>query len=101
MIWVTDIGAIAMAIGGVLAYRGVWRSWAFRPLGFGLGFMLLYIAVAYWAIRVAGPLLAGGVKLLAAVFLFIGIGSMILAMVSMIWLPKFLLPTWFRTVRGR
>ena len=101
MIWVRDACALAMAIGGILAYRGIWRSWAFRPLGYGIGFMPLYVAVAYAAIRVAEPALAGDVKWLAAVFLCIGIASMILAVISLVWLPRFLMPTWFRTARGR
>ena len=102
MTFLSDAFTIALAVGGILAYRGVWRSWAFHSPGYGVGFMLLYVAIAFGAGRISVLLLPlGGMKWLAAVFLFIAIGSMILALVSLIWLPKFLLPTWFRTVRGR
>lgn len=102
MSWVTGIFAVALAIGGILAYRGMWRSWASRPLGYGVGFMLLYLAIAIGGVQASELVLSlGGAKWLAAVFLFFGIASLILAVVSMIWLPKFLTPAWFRQVRAR
>jgi hypothetical protein len=102
MTWMTGVFAVALAIGGMLAYRGVWRSWALRPLGYGTGFMLLYLAIAIGGIQVSALIMSlGGAAWLAAVFLALGTASLILAVVSLVWLPRFLTPAWFRSVRAR
>ncbi|KGJ71819.1 hypothetical protein GY21_19610 [Cryobacterium roopkundense] len=102
MSWVLLAATIAMGVGGILAYRGVWTSWASRPLGYGVGFMLLYVAIGAGAIRLAEVFVdVASVEWLAVVLLFVGIAAMVLAVVSLVWLPKFLTPRWFNAVRGR
>jgi len=93
------LGAIAV-IASALAYLGVWRGWArtiIPGLGrlttpFGLGFFgagLLLVSLPFHL-----PFPAN--RIFGSVILFI----MFVGMVGMLWLPRFLLPRWFREEHG-
>lgn len=101
MNWLLSGAAVLLCLGGILAYAGVWRSWALSPLGYGVGFMLLYVGIALFTIQIAGVLLDAGALWLGIFFYLIAVVSMITAVVSMLWLPRFLTPEWFNQVRGR
>jgi hypothetical protein len=98
-VWVGLIGAL-IAIAGVLAYAGVWRSWAVRSTWSNNGFMMLYIGLC--ALFVATGQAAHDEQALglAALLFVLAAASAVIGIVSWFWLPKFLTPRWFRAVRG-
>lgn len=89
--------SLAFVVPGALAYSGHWRSWtsqfmATRYLGFSVFFLGAAGACSAPALALHG--------VLAAVFDVPLIVFFVLMMVSLIWLPSFLLPAWFKQWRA-
>ncbi|MDI9890380.1 hypothetical protein [Microbacterium sp. IEGM 1404] len=95
------LGGILFLAGGIVAYTGTWKGWIRVRRGFGatIGFAWLWIGLA---------LLVGAAALLVesasrpAFFVLIGVAAVLLSVgaVGLFWLPRFLLPAWFRVLRG-
>lgn len=95
------LGSLAFLIGGVLAYTGRWQRWAVttRLGAYAVGFSLLYFGLAgvcaaiFFALR-GTPFLPVGVA-----FLIVCVPAALVAVLSIFWLPRFLLPRWFKDYR--
>lgn len=97
------IGVIAAAL-GVFAYLRVWRNWI-RPVapghyGYSVGFGFLLFGIAAIAIGISSWLLAAELRSAAVVVGAIGALAMLSFAVSLFWMPRFLLPAWFKTLKG-
>lgn len=101
MDWLLTIGGVLFCVGGILAYTGVWWTWAYTRLGYGAGFMLLCGGIASLAAQVTNVLLDAGMLWFGIGSFLIAVVAMITAVGSMVWLPRFLTPAWFDEVRGR
>lgn len=96
---VVTCGGLMATTAGVAAYTGRWRSWAGASYPYAAGFGLAFLGV--------GLLAAGGILLVpdlgsaqAWTLAWVSaVGSFIQAM-SMMWLPRFLCPSWFLAGRS-
>ncbi len=93
--------SILFLAGGIVAYTGLWKGWIRVRRGFGatIGFAWLWLGLGF---------AMGTLALLVepysrpAFFALIGLGAalLVVAAVGFFWLPRFLLPQWFRVLRG-
>lgn len=104
MDWVLIAGGVFAATLGVLAYRRIWTNWI-RPVtaghyGYSVGFGFLPIGIAAISIGLAIGLLAADWRAEAFVAAAIGTFATVVFAVSLFWMPQFLLPAWFKTLKG-
>lgn len=94
------LGSAALTLFGVLAYLGVIRRWSpvDRGLDEYLGFSALYAGLTLGCFA-----LSGATKHLAAgdVFLWAGCVLIVVTLLSIFYLPKFLLPKWWKDAHLR
>lgn len=98
-------GGLLMALlfvgGGIVAYTGVWKGWIRVRRGFGatIGFAWLWLGLAFGVGTVALMVESAS---RSTFFVLIGFAAVLLliAIVGFFWLPRFLLPRWFRVLRG-
>lgn len=94
------LGAVFLVL-GVVAYTGRWKGWIRARRGFGstIGFAWLWLGAAFAMASVA--LLVESYSR-EVFFVLLGVAAVLLvvAIVGAFWLPRFLLPTWYRTLRG-
>lgn len=93
---------IALIVGGVAAYLGRWRRWAFaRPVfSYAVGFGVLYVGIAmtiFGILTLLGDAVPLGVQRVGAVVV---LALMAMMLLSLFWFPAFLTPRWFRTERA-
>ncbi|MBF4622783.1 hypothetical protein [Clavibacter sp. VKM Ac-2872] len=92
-------GAVAV-VASVLAYSGVWRGWARTPVTafgkvpfpFGIGFFgvgILMTAIPFPIPYPANQILA-----------YFALALMMFSVIGVLWLPRFLLPRWFKDEKG-
>lgn len=89
---------------GALAYGRVWSNWI-RPVtpghyGYSVGFGFAFFGLAAITLSATGSALAADARVLAVVLGAIGGLSLLTFGVSLFWLPRFLLPAWFRSLKG-
>ncbi|WP_445337362.1 hypothetical protein [Clavibacter sp. CFBP 8614] len=83
------VGVVMVAIGAV-AYTGLWRAWSRNRYTYPLGIGVMGVgALAVSAGRVLPPFLS-------SVFLYLGLGIGVVGAMSMIGVPRVLLPAWYR-----
>ncbi|WZH36420.1 MAG: hypothetical protein PIR02_16910 [Microbacterium enclense] len=94
------VGVLFLVL-GVIAYTGIWKGWIRVRRGFGstIGFAWLWLGAAFTTAAVAVLVQAYS---RAAFFALLGVAAvlLIIAVVGAFWLPRFLLPAWYRTLRG-
>lgn len=89
------MGALAA---GTTAYSGRWRKWAHRSgYGHNFGFSLFYFGVAFIFMGVSLSISQGIIPINALIVVWVMLAWC--GIISYFWLPKFLLPTWFREGR--
>ncbi|MDJ0347914.1 hypothetical protein [Cryobacterium sp. PH29-G1] len=104
MNWILiGIGLVALTL-GTLAYRRIWSSWI-RPVtpghyGYSVGFGFIYLGFAAIVFSATDTALAADSRILALILFTIGVLSVLTFTVSLFWLPRFLLPIWFTTLKG-
>lgn len=95
------IGGLVFLVLGVLAYSGGWKGWISVRRGFGstMGFAWLWLGLAFTA-GTAALLVQPSSR--PAFFFLCAVAALLLvvSIIAMFWLPRFLLPAWFRTLRG-
>lgn len=89
---------------GALAYRRIWINWI-RPVtpghyGYSVGFGSAFLGIAAITFSAADAADAPGLRALSLVLAGVGALSMLTFAASLFWLPRFLLPSWFRTLKG-
>ncbi|MGP3536617.1 hypothetical protein ACTU3I_17640 [Microbacterium sp. RD1] len=93
--------AAAFIVAGVLAYTGRWKGWIATARGYGtyIGFSLLYLGVAF---ALAGLALSLADVSRPAFLILIAVAgvALVLAVIGFWWLPRFLVPEWFRRLRS-
>lgn len=99
MVWVGIVGVVALIL-GILSYAGVWRGWAVRAGWTNLGFLLFYLGLCGVLLAVGTALQSSGATAVASILLLLGMLAAIMTIVSWFWLPRFLLPGWYRTLRA-
>ncbi|TFD91448.1 hypothetical protein [Cryobacterium serini] len=103
MSWILlGIGLLALTL-GTLAYRRIWNNWIVPVTpghyGYSVGFGFTFLGLAAIVLS-AGPLaLAAEARAFTLVLGAIGALSMLTFTMSLFWLPRFLLPGWFRTLK--
>lgn len=89
---------------GALAYRRVWTNWILpvppRRYGYSVGFGFAYLGLAATLMSAADAALAADARVLTFVLGAVGTLNMLTFAVSLFWLPRFLLPSWFRSLKG-
>lgn len=94
------IGPLFIA-GGVLAYTGVWKGWIRVRRGYGstIGFAWFWLGLAFTigALATAVDDISAAI---ATLVLVIAVIPFLVALVGLFWLPTFLLPSWYRVLRG-
>lgn len=86
---------------GILAYTGVWKGWIRVVRGFGstIGFACLWVGLAFLAGVLASAV--DGTSAVASTILFVVAAILLgITVVGLFWLPQFLLPRWYRVLRG-
>lgn len=95
------LGALIFLTWGVVSYTGAWKGWIGVRRGYGatIGFASLWLGLAFALGTVA---LAVESFWRPAFFVLSGVAAILLviAIVGFFWLPRFLLPKWFRALRG-
>lgn len=95
------LGSLAFLAWGVVSYTGVWKGWITVGRGFGstIGFASLWLGLAF-AVGTIGLLVSPYSRL--AFFMLAGVAAalLVVALVGFFWLPAFLLPRWYRVLRG-
>ncbi|SEM93752.1 hypothetical protein E3O25_09530 [Cryobacterium sp. TMT1-3] len=97
------IGLVALTL-GTLAYRRIWSNWI-RPVtpghyGYSVGFGFIFMGFAAIILSATDSALAADSRALTLVLFTIGFLSMLTFAMSLFWLPRFLLPGWFKTLKG-
>jgi len=94
------LGVVFLVLGAV-AYSGRWKGWMRVRRGFGstIGFAWLWLGAAF--LTAAVGLLVNPYSP-AAFAVLIGLAAILLlvAIMGAFWLPRFLLPRWYRAWRG-
>ncbi|MBM3717332.1 MAG: hypothetical protein FJW64_16710 [Actinobacteria bacterium] len=95
------IVGIAFLALGVVAYSGVWKGWIRVRRGYGstIGFAWLWLGLSFTTASVATSMAAASRPLLL-VLLAVAAVLLVVAIVGFFWLPPFLLPAWYRVLRG-
>ena len=86
---------------GVVAYSGAWKGWIRVRRGYGstMGFAWLWIGLAF-TIAALAMAIEGISRSAAMTLLIVAVVPFAVALVGFFWLPKFLLPSWYRVLRG-
>ncbi|MBW4094345.1 MAG: hypothetical protein HIU81_02535 [Acidobacteria bacterium] len=95
---------IAALTVGTFAYTGRWRSWAPRFGAAALGkhslggFMFLFGGIVLASLPLGLLAYLAGVPdaVLRAIVLVPAIGGLLLTLMSFFWLPRFMLPRWYK-----
>ncbi|MDQ1136732.1 hypothetical protein QE410_001531 [Microbacterium sp. SORGH_AS 1204] len=95
------VGSVVFLLLGALAYSGRWKGWIRVRRGYGstMGFAWLWLGLAFAVCTVAlltEPYSRPAFFVLCAAAAFL----LVVSLVAMFWLPRFLLPAWFRVLRG-
>lgn len=95
------IVGLAFLAMGVLAYTGTWKGWIRVRRGYGstIGFAWLWLGLSFTTASVA-LLFASASRPLFTVLLAVAAVLLVVAIVGFFWLPRFLLPAWYRVLRG-
>ncbi len=95
------LGSVVFLLLGVLAYSGRWQGWISVRRGYGstMGFAWLWLGLAFVA-ATAGLLAQPYSRLAFLILCAVAAVLLVVSVVAMFWLPRFLLPTWFRVRRG-
>lgn len=93
--------AVVFVFAGVAAYSGRWKSWISVRRGYGstIGFAFLWLGAAFWVGSLAAAV-AWTWRPLFVALLAIAAVFLVVAAVGFFWLPRVLLPRWFRELRG-
>lgn len=95
------LGSLVFLTWGVLSYTGLWKGWIRVRRGYGstIGFASLWLGLAF---AVGTSAIAIGASSGPVFLVLSGIAAALLAvaMIGMFWLPRFVLPEWFRVLRG-
>lgn len=95
------VGGLVFVVAGIVAYTGLWKGWIRVRRGYGstIGFASLWLGLSFSVAGVA--VLVDDYSRIAAMIL-IGVAGVlfVLAAVGFFWLPTFLLPRWYRVLRG-
>lgn len=94
------LGVVFLVLGAV-AYSGRWKGWMRVRRGFGstIGFAWLWLGAAFLTAAIGllvnpySPAAFAALIAVAAILLLV-------AIMGAFWLPRFLLPRWYRTWRG-
>ncbi|MGC0370795.1 hypothetical protein [Microbacterium sp. SLBN-111] len=93
-------GPIFLAM-GIVAYSGVWKGWIRVRRGYGstMGFAWFWLGLAFTIAALAMAI--DDISLPAAMtLLIVAVVPFLVALLGFFWLPRFLLPSWFRVLRG-
>ena len=95
------LGSVVFLLLGALAYSGRWKGWISVRRGYGstMGFAWLWLGLAFAAATV-GLLAQPYSRLAFLVLCVVAAVLLVVSVVAMFWLPRFLLPAWFRVLRG-
>lgn len=95
------LGALVFLAWGVLSYTGTWKGWIRVRRGFGstIGFASLWLGLAFAVVTVA-VFLESSSRPIFFVLSGIAAALLVIAIIGFFWLPRFLLPEWFRVLRG-
>ena len=104
MTWILSGGGILALLFGTLAYTRHWRNWigpvAPGQYGYSVGFGFVFFGAAALAVGAANAMLEAGLTVAAYITGALGACSMLVFVVSLFWLPRALLPGWFKTAKG-
>ena len=84
---------------GAAAYSGLWKGWLRIRRGYGatVGFSWLWIGLGL-SVGVIGMQCASQLRLLFIVAGALAAILLVIGAVGMFWLPRFLLPRWYRVL---
>lgn len=104
MSWILlGIGLLALTL-GTLAYRRLWSNWIVPVTpghyGYSVGFGFVFMGSAAIILSATSAALAAEARVLTVVLGTIGVLSLLVFTMSLFWLPRFLLPGWFKTLKG-
>jgi len=94
------VGAVIFLAWGVLSYTGTWKGWIRVRRGYGstIGFASLWLGLSF-AVATGAFLMEPLSRPSFFVLSGLAAGLLIVAIVGFFWLPRFLLPEWFRVLR--
>ncbi|MGP5607615.1 hypothetical protein [Arthrobacter rhombi] len=102
--WVSFVFGLLNFIAGILAYRGRYQAWLILKgslLPGWPGLASLYLGVAFMMIGV-GPLVLGyAPPLLQLAHFFLLFPCLVVGIISVFWLPSFMIPAWIKETRRR
>ena len=95
------VGGLVFVLAGIVAYTGLWKGWIRVRRGYGstIGFAWLWLGLSF---STAGAAVLVDDSSRAASTILVGAAGLlfVIAVVGFFWLPAFLLPRWYRILRG-
>jgi len=87
------VGLVLVAIGAA-AFSGLWRAWSRTRYPYPLGIGVMGVGLLVMSVGEVLP------PLVSPVFMYLALGILVVGAMAMRWVPRAVLPAWYRSRMG-